>query len=207
MLRKFFTLVFSMLMTIGCCVPMQVHKTKWVISADRQPQVYFLKYSIDYTFSKEQQSRIQQAVDMWQWTCNGQCIFQRIQNWKFDNDISKDAIEGNTMLFLNVDSTEEFMAINKTILAYVNEVGGKIVKINPQRIKQTSSYGPSFRTVILHEIGHVIGMGHTTDPTSLMYPILTKNTKFCVDNKTAEHLKRSNASWNVDSMNVCIVSL
>ena len=40
----------------------------------------------------------------------------------------------------------------------------------------TFGAGASLGQLLLHELGHVFGLGHTTDPTQVMYPVLLPST-------------------------------
>lgn len=42
-----------------------------------------------------------------------------------------------------------------------------------RRLKTGFAGGPSLGALLLHEVGHAVGLGHVADPTQVMYPVLT----------------------------------
>jgi hypothetical protein len=53
-------------------------------------------------------------------------------------------------------------------------VSGQVVLDEAQMTDRTGHARPGSKLVMMHEIGHLLGLGHVTDKQSLMYPVLDK---------------------------------
>lgn len=120
----------------------------------------------DINFTEKERLLIQRAARNLEWFCNG---FLEI-DIEFDWDPAQEIPE-NTGIILRVPATDKTIAdadgyFKNTVLGLCSwtKKHSTVIHLVHDRLQDANT----FRTTVLHELGHYMGMGHTKKP-SIMY--------------------------------------
>jgi hypothetical protein len=104
--------------------------------------------TVDHRFSPAEQAAVQSAADDWREATAGRAALELVTG-----DADEWAING-------VDRIDECPKC-----AGLTDLGPPAIELSRSRITGL----PMFRAVVLHELGHFFGLGHSTDPKLLMF--------------------------------------
>lgn len=140
---------------------------------------------LDAGFSAVEEKSIYAAMSEWNVAFNGQVEFR--VDGKFERDpvglVSRYSESGNGLVIVKMDDTDRRLAgtveSGDGVLAFVPRMGGHLMVVIGNRI---STY--NLRTIVLHEIGHLMGAYHVNGD-NLMNPHYGPKQIDCIDKVTA----------------------
>lgn len=134
-------------------------------------------------FSSDEKKAIRDGIDEWNYVLNGQY--------------------GKEITFLKARNQDKVARNEHTIIAYAfaDRIGGNIIYFVPDRqIWQDNKYRDwnilDFKSITLHEMGHALGLEHSTN---LMVPGYTGSNYDCVDDETIIKFAQKN---NLNAVNL-----
>jgi hypothetical protein len=139
-------LILPLLLCVGCSIQPNI---TYIQTAPTQPRKISKTVCIDRAFDDEDRLSIKNAIDAWKTALNGSF------DWKesvADCDWS-----------IQSASPDNQSVMNNHSLARSN-IGGAMMEIYRGRIHGQEK----FRTVVLHELGHLFGSDHSLDGQGLM---------------------------------------
>lgn len=80
--------------------------------------------------------------------------------------------------------------------AKVDQIGGNTIFVATDKVEG------SLRKVVLHELGHTLGLVHQDKPYTLMFPYLQQLGE-CVDEDTVLQLSKVHHRWKFNNLNYC----
>lgn len=146
----------------------------------------YIQFHGDTSFTKEERKEIELAMDTWAGVTSGLVGFTVA--WDVDWQSTASIVEHeNDSLISRVDPSNPYF--QDGAIGRVAEIGGRPahVWIVADRCNQLGV----FRQVVIHELGHILGMLHTKDPDSIMYPS-TSQKQTCLNKADMEEYCRVN---------------
>lgn len=127
---------------------------------------------VDSNFAYHDLLIIRSAAEMWGDSTNGRVKFNIIENFNM-RDFSKIEYNKNNLVICRVDEDSEMLSkygkrVSSNILGYFDsDYSTPIIIVVPDRMTSILYY----RAVLMHEMGHSIGLKHSKEEGTLMYPI------------------------------------
>ena len=145
------------------------------------PPVREIPIWIDKNFGEADKLAIDDAVNAWNYAMNGY-IKLKVVDTHFDMEIPKivEQVNRGGWLFMKIDSSSKLVPISDKgywTIGFCEQVGGHHMYLVRDRLTNDDVYG-----VTLHEIGHLMGSGHTGQ--RLMYPHYSRARFQCIDYDT-----------------------
>lgn len=138
---------------------------------------------VDYRFDDAERAAVTQAFADWNTVLAGH-IDLHIVSYDFDDwpEVLRHIYDtGEGIVVYDQPTCRGFYG------GWVDIVGGNFIR--------SCQFSPGIlRVLIMHEIGHILGLTHVDSPNSLMYP--TVNPNMCIDALTAEQLNKLRG-WDV----------
>ncbi len=184
---KIWQIGLIILFMVGCGA--QWKGVKYV-SHDERGKRWEMEVMVDERLMEGQRG-IQEGIAGWNWSMNGNGEI-RVVDWEFKMEVYK--LKGGGWKILDGSLMERPMDGNGVmILAWVNEIGGDTIYIMKDRVK-----GDMMKGVIMHEIGHLMGLTHKEG--GLMNRLYESGMYGCVDRASAEEVEEARM-W--EGMNYC----
>ncbi len=138
---------------------------------------------IDVRFTDAERASIVAAVREWNVALNGYRVYD-VQVEPFDMDLGiikrmMDTTQGLLVLRADVEGLDPDL---ETALAWVPGLGAPLVHVVSERIGTRD-----LRTIVMHEIGHTLGLPHVPVKGTLMFPYYPFGVD-CIDRITAQAL-------------------
>jgi hypothetical protein len=156
---------------------------------------------IDKNFGEADKVEIDKAVDSWNYAMNGY-VKLKVVDTQFDMEIDKIVTQVNAggWLFLKIDSKSKLVPAQSEkgfwTIGFCEQIGGHHMYLVRDRLTNDDVYG-----VTLHEIGHLMGSGHTGQ--RLMYPHYSRARFQCIDYDTMVKVS-SFFDLELDNLNYCV---
>lgn len=139
---------------------------------------------IDGEFGEADKVEIDRAVDSWNFAMNGY-VKLKVVDTKFNMEVEKIVKQVNDggWLFMKIHSSNKMVPDHKDkekgywTIGFCERIGGHHMYLVRDRLANEDIYG-----VTLHEIGHLMGSGHTGQ--RLMYPHYSRARFQCIDYDT-----------------------
>lgn len=137
------------------------------------------------------------AVDDWNYALNGALVF-RVESASFDMSPTSVLADPLAVLVLRADNGAILAAQPDHTVAFTDAIGGRLVYVT------NSVPSDSLRGILRHELAHILGAAHApSDPTSLMYPVYTRDGYACIDQGTMRQVAK--ARWlTMSALNYCL---
>lgn len=157
---------------------------------------------IDVRFESQEQISIAEAVDEWNGALNGYRRFSIATN-RFDMDpavLSRVHMTGLGLVVLRNTSDDYVGAwVPREVLAW-STLNGWVIHVMADHMGERS-----LRRVMLHEMGHILGISHTETPGSLMRSEY-RNAGQCIDRDTLVQLTTVHPYYSIGFLNWCEVT-
>lgn len=155
---------------------------------------------VDKDFSDANKREIKAALDEWNHSLNGYDTFT-ITDDSFDIQESvleqvETSDQGVLILAVTADQAESLGGGDGT-LAWVNQAGGHQLFVIVDRV------GDRLHNVLLHELGHTLGLEHTQVRGTLMNPYYSHGIG-CIDELTMRQLTEIRSRYSLDHLNYCV---
>lgn len=198
-MKKFLFLLLSLIHLTGCTVkPWSYHKVKSPEHIVNPPTIPIY---IDNGFTRPQLIAVYQAVNEWNYIFNRQIVLEiknivrNTKEVKSANDSIKNS--GVGWIFFTISISDPGLeVIDKNFIAFVNEIGGNYMFVFKERIAPVN-----VKTIIMHEIGHLLGAEHVIFP-SLMYSTYGEDQLDCIDQVTVNQVAAAN-NLDYKTLNYC----
>jgi hypothetical protein len=198
MRHRFFALFFLFM----CCCAGRDYSVKHASPARTHTEHWAVTVSDKFTEAQEKQ--IEDALDEWNYTLNGYGHYDLVK--KNANDIEVELALFGTLatdqglVFTTVSVLDE--SVQPGVLAWVEDLGAHHVFVVSDRIGSRD-----FKTIVMHEMGHTLGLEHVDVRGSLMGAFYPANeTGGCIDEVTAINVAAVH-HWHVENMNYCRLTL
>lgn len=186
----------------ACCAPRTLageprwiaHPAPHIANVDIQP-VY-----VDKDFSPAEKAVIKSTFESWNTSLNGYRVFV-IENDKFEFDIEtitriQHTNEGIIVAAIDEKTAASYGDVEEATLAWWDppEIFILVERIGHRDLK----------TIGMHEVGHAMGLRHSSVAGSLMFPFYEKQGGACVDEVTARMVTEATRGlFDFKHMNYC----
>jgi hypothetical protein len=196
---------------VGCsssCVkregPPTVTGRQWVSNpsdAEIMPDV--VPVYIDAEFTLDQKASIIFAVNDWNWTLNGyrQYVIEDV-SFRYEQSVLRRVVDTGQGLIVAIADGKDWSNVPENALAWVDDLGDPVVHVVVDRLGSRD-----LKTIMMHEMGHTLGVGHAGIRRSLMagsYP----DQPNCIDRLTVQMLASTRYGrfyhWSFNHMNYCV---
>jgi hypothetical protein len=155
---------------------------------------------IDKDFSPSQLAQLKDALTEWNFALNGYESFEVVSD-KFAMEpevIAQVEATGQGLVILDVLSSNHYVQeMGDGVLAWVPELGAHIMSVVGDRIGNRD-----LKAIILHELGHVLGLEHILVKSTLMFPNYNYGSP-CIDKISVQQLASVRARFDWRHMNYC----
>jgi len=176
MRRLLLVLSLIFLFTVGC--PSQIppqYTSAQDCSSDRFEHTIPIR--VDQNFFGWEKFEIQSAVAEWNLALNGNIKLKIVsENFDMDPDQIIETISRSGWLFLKINENS-YLIPSASTLAFTNDLSGNYLYAIDGRYSESS-----FRGIVRHEIGHLLGAEHDVD--GLMFPGYDFVKFECIDQRT-----------------------
>lgn len=154
---------------------------------------------VDKDFTEAERVDIHTALDEWTYAMNGYSSFRTASD---SFDMEPEVLEivdftGQGLIILRRSVTSPAVAeLPDGVLAWADDAPGHVINVIGDRTGTRDLH-----SIMLHEIGHILGLEHVMVKHSLMWPSYN-NGAACVDRVTAMALG-SVRGWDWHHMNWC----
>jgi Matrixin len=136
---------------------------------------------IDKLFSAQDELAIDDAIQEWNYAMNGYVILT-VRTYQFDMqpEMIRDAFLEGGVLLMEVKDGNPIIPdddFRHRTLAWVDEIGGHDLWVVRDRV----STEQRLHGVVLHELGHILGLPHINDQPSIMQAVYHPNNYQCID--------------------------
>lgn len=158
---------------------------------------------IDKDFKADARADIHAALDEWNFAFNGYVTYLVVSDG-FDMD--EDVIErvnrtGQGLIIVSIPDAFLDLFVPEGVLAWVDDLGDPVVHVASGRIGTRN-----LKKIVMHEIGHVLGVPHTTASNTLMSKYY-QDQAACIDDYTLRTLAGTkfarSVHWQWQFMNAC----
>lgn len=164
---------------------------------------------IDTDFTLAERREIVKAIADWNYTLNGQIIFDVVGFIKVGELKTNENLPVRGYWIIKTDNQNETIkALDKDFkknkihtIAYTNKIGGQLMYFDMDRIGIRE-----LRGVVLHEMGHALGARH--DETGVMRSVITPSDYLCLDRAAVKqvvdyfHLDWDKVNWCYFGQNI-----
>ena len=119
---------------------------------------------IDPSFDQEDRDDIERDLQCW----------NRAMSGAIDLQVKHGACDWNIQYAVKNDF---YGQINDRVLAYANVIGGDTIKVLRWRMHSQDK----FRQVVMHEVGHLLGVDHPKDNRGIMAEYYSAQEYKCID--------------------------
>ncbi len=155
---------------------------------------------VDKDFPASQKADVLAAIDEWNFALNGYSSFQVVdQNYDMEPSVLeqiRDTLQGLVILDVSV-KMEQVQRLPDGVLAWVPELEANSMFIIGDRIGNRA-----LKSIVMHELGHILGLEHQEEAGTLMFPSYDRGSP-CIDQVTAMHLASVHSRYNWHHMNYC----
>lgn len=207
------SLLVSAFMVLACGVGCMSHQntiyTKYSSHKSPEHGTYIpeeIPTYIDGRFTADQRKEIHQALGEWNYALNGYRLYNVVSDAFELDDLDavkkiEDTKQGLIILDNTADEALEEFGVGSNVLAWVPDLGSPLVHVVPERIGTRD-----LKMVVMHEIGHTLGLSHTEASGTLMSSYYEDDAD-CIDAYTIRTLAGLDASrgrhWDWRHMNAC----
>lgn len=185
-------LFLLLLIAICSCIPYsEVWRYSYVprVAGDRSVSFY-----VDNQFTEEELIEIKEGIKEWDYVLNGNIEFRYGGRHNMEDWVLSEMTLGKAVLVNKVGPDCTFIPVTKgQVLAFASL---RNIYVISGRVSVSS-----LRGVMLHEIGHVLGLGHFGD--GLMKPEYDFNMHYCVPRDVTSEVAHI-WGFRTESMNYCL---
>lgn len=136
---------------------------------------------IDKDFRPDEKANIRAALDEWSYAMNGYRTYIVVSDAfsMSDTRTLERVAAGEGLLVLRVGEADVPMLAPTGTLAWVDELGDNVVHVVSSRVGTRD-----LKAIVMHEIGHTLGLPHTQASGTLMSGYYQDQTN-CIDHYTA----------------------
>lgn len=177
-----------------------IESPKYTSNSPAKPVSDITPVWIDETFSPSFKQTIRAAFKEWNTALNGYGYFEVIsEDFDLDIDVIKQVLATDQgVIVLNRSLTDKIvMDMPEGVLAWVSELEAHDLNIVTKRIGTRN-----LKTIVMHEIGHTLGVGHLPVKGSLMFPIYESESN-CIDKLTIMMLSSIHSKYDYKQMSYC----
>jgi hypothetical protein len=148
---------------------------------------------MESALSADTDKAIVSALAEWNYVLNGYVTYEiKDAHWRYDSDFEDHITATHQGLIFKKVAIDE-----DGTLAEVNEINGNVVSVYEER-----SQFWSMRTIMLHEIGHTLGLRHLPIAGTIMYPYIQLQSP-CVDQIAVRELASEKIYLKLEHLNYC----
>jgi hypothetical protein len=197
-------LLVTLLIMLGCGTSQWTYKH--VSPADHISNAKVIPIYIDSTFSDEHAKAIKDSIAEWNLVLNKQITLKLDSTFVglIDGQRRLDEVNrtGLGYVIINLEETSPILSglveEGDGTLAFVRRFDGHVMVIVGDRIGNRN-----LKTIVMHEIGHLLGSFHVNIPGSLMMPYYGNDQADCIDKVTVAQV----AGYNhllLEHLNYCV---